>query len=280
MGAIGNYWRRAMAGINSAFGREAGLRSWLARLERQLLALSGEMQTLDGKQERNRAEAAHNRSELLRRIDGLDHACREYDRARSEAAARLNECEQRISGLETGRSQDGETISALKDSVVETTQRLETRNRQIKFLQDSAREQLQGFKSELAETRSRLETRDDETNRRMDEEHQLIVSLENSLTETRGRIEAVDEEIGTLHRDVAEQRLQIERFLDSATAQLEVANNRATLLEARLQADVELKEKQLEQMNLRLQQQHTRLVWSIAAVAVVLALLATLVILS
>jgi chromosome segregation ATPase len=270
---FGQYWRRAMAGINRTFGRDPGLRSQFRQLEQQLLNLARDTQALDGKLERIRAEEARHRSELLRRVDGLDQTCRENDISRAKAGTRLSECEQRIAGLETGRNQDRETVAALKGTVSETTHRLETRNQQIKFLQDSAREQLQAFKTELAEASSRLETRDNETNQRLDEEHQLIVSLENSVEVTLGRIDEADREITALHQDTAAQRLQIESFLDSATAQLEVANNHATLLEQRVQTDIDLKEKQLEELKLQLQQQGRRLIRTIVTVAVVLLLL-------
>ncbi len=279
MDTFGQYWRRAMAGINSAFSRDPGLRSRLVQLEQQILTLASDMRALDGKQESIRAEEARHRSELLRRIDSLDQACRENDIVRIGDATRLSDCEQQIARLVTGCSQDRETVAALEASLSETTHRLETRNQQIKFLQDSAREQLEAFKIELAEASSRLETRDNETNKRLDEEHQLFVSLENSMTGVLGRIDAGAREITALQEDVAEQRLQIESFLDSATAQLEVANNRATILEKRVQTEIELKEQQVRELRLQLRQQQTRLVRTIFAVSAILLLLITMVIL-
>lgn len=279
LGTLGQYCRRAMAGINRSSGGDSGLRSQLAQLEQQILTLASDMQTLDGKQERIRAEGARIRTELLSRIDGLDQTCRESDGFRAKEGTRLSEYGQWISRLETGCNQARETVAALKASVSETTHRLETRNQQIKFLQDSARDQLQAFKTELAETSSRLETRDNETNRRLDEEHQLLVSKESLLAEILGRIDAIEREITALHQDVAEQRLQIESFLDSVTVQLEVANNRATLLEKRMQTDVELKEKQLQQLKLQLQHHKAQLVRAIFTVAVVLGLLVAMAIL-
>jgi chromosome segregation ATPase len=274
---FGQYWHRAMASINRTFSREPDLRAQLAQLEQQVLILTGDTQTLDDKLERIRAEEARHRSELSRRMDGLDQGCRENDRSRAADATRLSECEHRIAGLETKSSQDRELVAALEASVSETAHRLETRNQQIKFLQDSAREQLKAFKTELAEASSRLETRDNETDRRVDDEHALLVSLAASRADTLERIEAADREITALKRDIAEQRLQIESYLDSATAQLEVANNRATLLEKRAQTDGELKEKQLQQLQLHLQHHETRLVRVIFAGAAVLLLLLLLV---
>jgi chromosome segregation ATPase len=271
--SFGQFWRRAMAGIKTTFGREPDLSSQLAQLEQQLLALASDTQTLDGKQERIRAEVARHRSELQRRIDGLDQTCGENNIFQTKDDTRLSDYEQRLAMLETGCSQERETVAALEVSVAETTQRLETRNQQIKFLQDSAREQLQAYKTELAEASSRLETLNNETNHRLDEEHQLVISLESSLAEIIGRMDHVDWEITVLHKDVAEQRLRIESFLDSATAQLEVADNRATLLEKQVQTDIELKEKQIQQLKLQLKQQETRLVRTVFAVAVVLLLL-------
>jgi chromosome segregation ATPase len=273
LNTFGQYWRQAMAGIHRTFGRDPGLRSPVTQFDQQLLTLASDLQTLDGKLEHIRAEAARHGSELLRRIDGLEQTRRENEVSRARDGTRLSDCEQRITGLETGCHQDRETAAALEASVSETLHRLETRNQQIKFLQDSAREQLQAFRTELAETSSRLETNDHATNQRLDHEHQLFLSLENSLTETRGRIDTAEREIATLHQDIAEQRLHIESFLDSATAQLEVANNRATLLEQRLQTDVELKEKQVQQLTLQLQRLEKRLIRVILVGAVALVLL-------
>jgi chromosome segregation ATPase len=272
---FGQYWRRAVAGIDRTLGRDPGLRSQLGELERQILTLTSDTQTLESKLERLRAEDARHRSELVRRMDGLKQTCRENNISRTTDTTRLSDCEQRIASLETGCSEDRETVAALDASMSETTRRLETRNQQIKFLQDSAREQLQAFKTGLAEASSRLETRDNETNRRLDGEHELLMSLETTLAETLEGIEAADREIAALQQDVAEQRLQVESFLNSATAQLEVANNRATLLEERVQTDSELKEKQLQQ----LQRQQTRLARAIFAGVAMLLLLVTVAIL-
>jgi chromosome segregation ATPase len=270
---LGHYWRRAMAGINSTYGRDPGLRAQLALIEQQLLTLASATQTLDGKQEHIRAETARNQSELQRRIDGLDKILSENTNIQAKGDNRLFECEQKLAWLETECSQGREIIAALESSVTETTHRLETRNQQIKFLQDSAREQLQAYKTELAEVSSRLETRDNETNHRLDEENQLLVSLEGSQTEILGRIDATDREIASLHKDVAEQRLQTEGYLDSATIQLEVTNNLVQLLERRVKTDMELKEKQFQQLKSQLKLQETRLVRTIFAVAGVLLLL-------
>lgn len=269
MGTFGQYWRRAMAGINRSFGRDPGLHSKLAQLEQQILALGRDIQTLDSGQEGLRAEGARIRSALLRRLDSLDQTCRENDSSRDREASRLSDCEQRISGLESEYKQDREAVAALELSVAETTHRLEARNQQIKFLQDSARDQLGELRKELAEAYSRLETRDNETNRRLDEQKQLLASLGNSLQEALGQIDTAHRDINTLHQDVAEQRLHIDAFLDSATARLEVAENRAALLEQRMQADVALKEKQLQQLTLQQQQQKTQLSRVVVAVLVV-----------
>jgi len=271
--SLGQYWRRAVAGVSKSLGRNEGLRPHLAQLEQQILTLTGETQTLDGKLEHNRAEEARQRAELLRRIDHLDQVCQENNISRATDATRLSECVQRIDGMETGISQGRETVAVLETSVQETTRRLETRNQQIKFLQDSAREQLQAFKTELAETRSRLETRDNETNRRLDEEHALFQSLETSLADAFGRVEATGRDISSIQQKIMDQRLKIEGFLDSATAQLEVANNHAALLEKRVQTDGELRETQIEQLKLEIQRLESRLARAIYAGGAILLLL-------
>jgi chromosome segregation ATPase len=279
VGNLGHYWSRVIAGINRLSGGEAGLRSQLVQLEQQILSLASNQQALNARQEHNRAEEERIRSELLRRIDALNHDCRENDISLARNGARLSECEQRITGLETGCSQERETVLALKGYVSETAHRLEVRNKQIKFLQDSARDQLKAFRTELAESSSRLESRDNETNHRLDQDHQSLLSLEGSLEDVLGRIDATDHDITALHQDIEEQRLRIESFLDSATAQLEVAGNHAGLLEKRLQTEFELTDKKLQQLKFQLQQQKTQLILMIAAVAVVLGLLVTVAIL-
>lgn len=276
LGMFTQYWHRATAGITRKSGRDPGLRPQLAQLEQQLLALARDIQILDGKQERIRAEGARNRSELLRSIDSLDQACRENTSDRDKAGSRLSECEHRIAGLEAGCSRDRKAVAALDVSVSETLQRLETRNQQIKFLQDSAREQLQAFRTELAETGSRLETRDNETNRRLDDEVRKLASLERAAAGTLEQIEAAQQAITSLQQDIAGQRSQMDHFLDSATARLEVANNRATILERRMQTDVELKEKQLQQLNRQLKHLRTQFLRAIFSLAVVLVLLVAL----
>lgn len=270
---LGQYWRRTVAGLNRSLGRDTGLRTRQAQTEEQILTLTGDMQKLDSKLEHIRAEEARQRAELLRRIDHLDQTCHESNISRATDATRLSECEQQIAGMETEISDGRETVTALEASVLETTRRLETRNQQIKFLQDSAREQLQAFKTELSESHSRLETRNNDTNRRLDEEHALLQSLKTLFADAFERIDVAEQNITSLQHNTREQRLQIESFLDSATAQLEVANNHATLLEKRVETDGELREKQIQQLKLQLQRLESRLVKVILASAAALLLL-------
>jgi chromosome segregation ATPase len=270
---LGQYWRRTVAGINRSLGRDTGLRSRLAQTEEQILTLTGDTQKIDSKLEHIRAEEARQRAELLRSIDRLDQTCHESNISRARDATRLSECEQKIAGMEAEISVGRETVTALEESVLETTRRLEARNQQIKFLQDSAREQLQVFKTELAESHSRLETRDNDTNRRLDEEHLLLQSLKTSFADAFERIDVAEQNITSLQHNTGEQRQQIESFLDSATAQLDVANNHATLLEKRVENDSELREKQIQQLKLRLQRLESRLLMVIIASAAALLLL-------
>jgi chromosome segregation ATPase len=279
VGTLEHYWSRVIAGIKRLSGGETGLHSLMVQLEQQFLSLASDLQALNTRQEQSRAEEGRIRSELLRRIYCLDDDCRENDISRSKNGARLSECEQRINELEAVCNQEQETVLALKAYVSETAHRLETRNKQIKFLQDSAREQLKVFKTELAESSSRLESRDNKTNHRLDQEHQSLLLLEGSLEEALGRIDAAEQDITALHQAIEEQRFRIETFLDSATVQLEVAGNHAELLEKRLQTESELKDKKLQQLNLQLQQQKMQLIMIIAAVTVLLGLLVTIAIL-
>jgi len=156
---------------------------------------------------------------------------------------------------------------------------LETRNKQIKFLQDSARDQLKAFKTELAESSSRLESRDNEANHRLDQYHQSLLLLEGTLEEALGRMDTAEQGITTLHQKIEEQRERIDTFLESATAQLEVAGNHAELLDRRLQTEFELKDRKIQQLNFQLQQQKRQLIMIIVAVTVVLGLMITMAIL-
>lgn len=279
MGTLEHYWNRVIAGINRLSGGKTGLSSQLVQFEQQILSLASNLQALDAKQEHNKAEERRIGSELLRRIDGLDHDCRENEIYHAKNGTRLSECEQRVTELETGCNKERETVLALKAYVSETAHRLEIRNKQIKFLQDSARDQLKAFRTELAESSSRLESRDNETNQRLDQDHQSLLLLEGSQEDALGRIDATEQDITTLRQEIEDQRLRIETFLDSAIAQLEVAGNHAELLEKRLQTEFELKDKKLQQLKIQLQQQKMQLITIIAAVAVVLGLLVTIAIL-
>lgn len=279
MGILGHYLSSLIAGIKRLSGSETGRHSQLLQLEQQILSLASNLQALKAKQQHYRAEEERIRSKLLRRIDCLDHDCRENDMYLAKNGARLSECEQQITKLETGCNQERETVLALKAYVSETAHRLEIRNNQIKFLQDSARDQLKAFRTELAESSSRLESRNNEINHRLDEDHQSFLLLEGSLDEAKGRIDTTEQDITALHQAIEEQRLRIETFQDSATAQLEVAVNHAELLEKRLQTEFELKDKKLQQFNIQLRQQKMQLIMIIAAVTVVLGLLVTIAIL-
>jgi chromosome segregation ATPase len=279
VGILGHYWSRGIAGIRRLSDGESGRHSQLLQLEQQILSLASSLQALQAEQQHFRAEEERIRSKLLRRIDCLDHDCRENDITCGKNAARLSECEQQITGLVTGCNQEHEAVLALKAYVSDTAHRLETRNKQIKFLQDSARDQLKAFKTELAESSSRLESRDNEANHRLDQYHQSLLLLEGALEEALGRMDTTEQGITTLHQKIEEQRVRIDTFLESATAQLEVAGNHAELLDRRLQTEFELKDKKIQQLNFQLQQQKRQLIMIIVAVTVVLGLMITMAIL-
>ncbi|MDH3900008.1 MAG: hypothetical protein OEU51_03035, partial [Gammaproteobacteria bacterium] len=158
MGTLEQYWRKVAVGINKAFRQQATPQPRLEELEREILAFTTENQTLAGNLERIRADSERRRSEELRKIETLEETQRQTETARIAEARRLAELERLLVEVEAWRQRKHEQVSALEASLAETTDRLEARDNQLKFLQDSAREQHQALKTALAEASSRLET--------------------------------------------------------------------------------------------------------------------------
>jgi len=164
-------------------------------------------------------------------------------------------------------------VSALEATLAETTSRLDTRSNQLKFLQDSARDQLQSFKTTLAEASSRLETRDDELRRLLDMAQERILALESAQTETSDRIENGQDELTGLQSLLAEQAQQLDAYRAAAAGQFEATGNRIVAQEKKLEFELRLRQNLFEDVQAQLRRQRVRLGWvmAIAGVALVLA---------
>lgn len=259
MGTFEQYWHKAAAGINKALRPQADTRPRLQDLEREILALTTENHTLAGKLEQIRADIERRGSEELRQIKALEQALRETGSARIADSNRLTEQEQLLAEVIAGCKLEREQTRALEVTLAETIHRLETRNNQLKFLQDSAREQLQALRTSLAEASSRLETRDNELGLLQDSAHEQIVALEATLTETSSRFETTDKEINELRARFAEQIQQLETTLDSTTTRFEAMDNRFGALEKKLEIEHRLQENLFQDVQARLHNQDKRL---------------------
>lgn len=259
MGTLEQYWRKAAAGINKAFGLQAPPPHRLEELERNILNLTAENKTLSGRLERIRADSERHRSNEIRKIEALEQAHRESETARIADTDRLAELMQLLAGVDTGCRQERDQVKTLEASLGETLNRLETRNNQLKFLQDSAREQLDAFKTALAEASSRLETSDNELMHMQESAHERTVALEASLSRASDQLAVTDSEIRELRDRVAEQAQQHEASLASTTAQLDASNNWIEALEGTIQVEHSLQQNMVRDVMARLQKQDQRL---------------------
>jgi chromosome segregation ATPase len=273
LGTIEHYLRKAAAGLDKAFRREAGPGPRLPQLERELIALTMENQTLAGKLERSTADSGRHRSEALQRFETLEQALRETDTARVADAGKLFGLEQRLAAVQAERTLELDRIKALESLLADTKSRLETRDNQLKFLQDSAREQLQVLKTSLAEASSRLGTRDDELRRLQDTTHEQIAALERSLADASGRFDITEGELSGLRTRIDEHAQRLETVLASVNGLFEATNNQVQALEKKLDLEHKLQQNQFQDTQAQLHRQDRRLYRVVAATAVVLLMI-------
>jgi chromosome segregation ATPase len=274
LGIFKQYWHKAAAGMNRAFGRQAASWPRLEALERELLDLSAQQQTLAGNLERIRTDFERRWSVGFKQLTTLEQTCRQTEAARLAETSQLGELEQRLSGIETGHEQECAQIAALETSLTETEHRLETRNNQLKFLQDSAREQHQHLKTALAETASRLESRGEELRELQDALRTQVAALESSQAETTRHADTMDRTIGELRDYIGQQGRRIDAFLVSASARLEANDNRLQAQEKALDVAQRLQQNQYQDMKLLLRRQQVRVTRAIALVVFALLLVA------
>jgi len=265
LGTLEQYLRKAAASIKPGSGRQADPWPRFQKLERELLDLTRENQTLAGKLERFRADFEHLSSAELQKIETLEQAHRENATARASDARRLSELEQGLVGVQAERTREHERLEALEEFLAETKNRLETRDNQLKFLQDSAREQLHSLKTSLTEASSRLETRDHELAHRQDAAYEQIVGLETSLAETSRRFETTDSEISTLQAQLLKQTQQLVASRASANTLFEATTNQVRTLEKKLEVEHTLQQNLFRDAETQLRKQHERLSRVIAA---------------
>ncbi len=227
MSSLEQHWRKAAASIHKAFRQPADPQPRLEELEREILVLTKEHQSLAGELERIRAESERRRSEELQKIETLEKTQWQTETARIADAKRLAEFEQLLAGLENDRKLQRAQIKALEVSLAETTSRLEIRDNQLKFLQDSAREQFQALETSLAETSSRFET--------------------------------TDHRIQDLRAKILEQAQRLGASLSSATRQFDATNNQVKALDKKLELDCRLQQNIFEDAQAQLREQDARL---------------------
>ncbi|MGD2112577.1 MAG: hypothetical protein PVI50_04260, partial [Gammaproteobacteria bacterium] len=114
--------------MHRALGHQSGAGARLESLERELLDLSAQHQSLAGNLERIRTDFERRWSVGFKQLTTLEQTCRQTEAARLAETSRLNELEQQLSGIETGHAQERAQITALEASLSETEHRLETRN--------------------------------------------------------------------------------------------------------------------------------------------------------
>jgi len=269
---IEHYWRKAAAGVTRVFRQQTGAEPRLETLERELLALTREHHVLVAQLEKSRTEFEQRDSGALRKLDALEQAHRQSETARVADARRLAELEQLLVGIEAGYQVAHDRVKAMDASLTETSKRLEARANQIKFLQDSAGEQLHALKTMLAEASSRLETSDNELRKVQDSAQEQIAALEGTLAGASNRFESTDSEIRQLREDVAERARQLATVLDSVTTRLEAKDNRVEALEKQIETGHKLQQTGIQDMQEQLDRQghHLDRVMVMAVVALVL----------
>jgi chromosome segregation ATPase len=224
-------WRKAAAEINRAFGLHGNARPRLETLERELLTLAQAQHTLAARMEQTRADLERYGAGVSRKIDTLEQAHEKAETARIADKKRLSELKQLLVGIEAQYKLAHDGIKALEASLGETEDRLETRFRQLKFLQDASSDRLQTLKTMLAEASSRLETSHNDLRHVQNTAHEQIAALENTLAETAKRFESTDRSVRELREHTIEQARQLNASLSAITARLEATDKHVESLE-------------------------------------------------
>jgi chromosome segregation ATPase len=260
------------AGILSPFKPQASAEPKPEELRREILSVSREHHTLVAELERLRADLERAGSDATGGIEALAQRVRESGTESGAAEKRLAGLEQRFDGLESVQAVTQSRLGALGNTLSEIASKQETRNSQLKFLQDSARGEIKGLKTALAETASRLETRDNQLEELQESTRAAIVALQNNLTETASRLDADDDRFQHVQDSIAEQAQQHAAALSGIAARLDTACNRLGALEEKLEIEYRLSRSQFEEMQMNVRKLEQRFVWMILIVTVVLLL--------
>jgi chromosome segregation ATPase len=134
----------------------------LDELQRDILSIGREYQSLSAQVERLRADFERARVEENHKTLTLEQIHQADAAAWRGDAERLAALQQRFTEAEAAREQTREQIRTIETSLEEASERLEKRNNQLRFLQNSTSEQIKALETSLAEASSRLETRDNQ----------------------------------------------------------------------------------------------------------------------
>lgn len=272
MASLAQYWHKTTASINKVFRQQTPDQPSLNDVERALLDLKIEHQTLAGKLDRIHTDCERSSADELGKIAVIERTYQETDAARIAGARKLVELQNQLGEIQALRKLDHDQIKAIEASLTETTSRLETRANQLRFIQDSANEQLRAFKTSLAEAASRLETRDNDLRQQQDSAHEQIVALEVAVNEIPGRFKTTSDEIKELRVAITEQIKQLEASSSSLSAILENTDDQVKVLENKLDTALQLHENKFQNTQARLCSQEKRLDRIVAMTLVTFAL--------
>jgi chromosome segregation ATPase len=276
LGTLKQYWKKVNASLVSPFKPQAPTNLSLAELKREILSVARDNQTLAADLGRVRADSERSGSEEASKIRALEQACQRLESAGNAAGSRLTELEQRFAEIESEGTATRDRVAALQTSLDETADRLETRNNQIKFLQDSAREQLAALKTAIAETASRLETRDSRLEDLQDAAQDQIVALQTALSEISVRQNTMDGRLEHLQDSNAELVKQYENSLSHSISQLEATHEQLRALENKMELDHRLCKDMLQETQARLERHRHWALWVALATVLVVVVVTTL----
>jgi chromosome segregation ATPase len=271
---IEHYWRKAAAGVGRIFRQQADVDPRLETLQRELLALTRDHQAVVAQLEKARGDFESRDAAGLRKIETLEQKYRQSETARLADSRRLAELEQLLVGIEAGYQLTHDRTKELEASLAETSKRLEARSNQLKFLQDTAGEQLHAVKTMLAEASSRLETGDNELNKTRELVQDKIATFDAALADTSSRFERADSEIRELRETIAEHARQLGTVPPSVDARLEAKEKQLVALEKQVEAEQRLRQVYFKDTQARVDGLEWRLNRSLLAGVVALALVA------
>jgi chromosome segregation ATPase len=259
LGSLAQYWHKTTASINKVFRQQTPNQPSLNDVEREILDLKIEHQTLAGKLDRIHTDCERSSTNELRRIAVIEQTYQETEAARIAGTKKLVELQNHLGEVQALRKLDHDQIKVIKASLTETTSRFEARANQLKFIQDSANEQLRAFKTSLAEASSRLETRDNDLRQQQDSAQEQIVALEAAVDEISGRFKTKGDEIREIRVTIAQQIERLEAFYSSLSAMLENTHDQTKVLENKLDTALQLQENRFQDTQSRLYNQDKRL---------------------